>query len=298
MGPLQGRLHNIIESRYPMMLRGIHESRAANPFLVDEYFELCLEWIVRAFGTNVLADIAEGYVMFTLEVNRAQLLYEKRGSYEFTSFEEANKHVYQNAAYMRKYYWGIFAILFFWSHYVELVDFFLNRFVSRLCSESIIEIAPGHGLWGLMALNAKQSTKLEGWDISPSSLHLAPRIAEGAGLETRAIYSLGDAMQADRLGQRFGAGISSFMLEHLEDPGGFLMKFGKILNKGSLAYVSLALTAAQTDHIFEFVSEAEAPLLAEAAGFEVVECCTAAPLRTTRNAKRKPRVQAMILRKV
>jgi len=298
MGPLQSQLRDIIALRYPMMLKGIHEARDSNPFLVDEYFELCLEWIVKEFGQKALADIAEGYVMFTLEVNRSQLLYEKRGSYEFASFEEANRQVYQNAAYMRKYYWGIFAILFFWSHYVELVGFFLKRFVSRLRSESIIEIAPGHGFWGLMALNAKHGTKLEGWDISPSSLHLAPRIAEGAGLEARATYRLGDAMQTDCLGQRFDAGISSFMLEHLEDPGGFLMKFGKILNRGSLAYISLALTAAQTDHIFEFVSEAEAPLLAEAAGFEVVESCTAAPLRAARNAKRKPRVQAMILRKV
>ena len=297
MGPLQIRLNQLMRERHPMMLRGLSEARSIAPELVDAYFEQCLGWIVQAYGSEALVKVADGYASFTLEVNRSQQSYERRGAYEFSTFADADDRVYQHAEYMRDYYWGVFAILFCWSHYVELMEFFLNCFVRRLRPGRLIEIAPGHGAWGLLAVAPNNDLTLEGWDISPTSLEMAPRMAAAAGLAERASYRLGDATKLSHGEAVYDAAICSFMLEHLEDPSGFLAGLAPALKPGALAYVSLALTASQTDHIYEFKRESEGILMAEAAGFELLETRVARPTRLMPGAKRVPRVQAMLLRK-
>ena len=297
MGPLQTLVREHMGQRHPMMLRGLVEARAISPEVVDTNFEKCLKWIVESFSEDALKNIVDGYAIFTLEVNRAQIAYEIRGTYEFSTFAEANSRVYQHAEYMKNYYWGIFAILFCWSHYVELMEFFLSRFVRELKSGRLLEVAPGHGIWGCLAIQGNPHLSLEGWDISPTSLEMATRIAAGAGLSKRASYKIGDATQIRNDEPQYDSGLCCFMLEHLEDPGDFLKKFAHNLKKGAPAFVTLALTAAQTDHIYEFKHESEAVKMAQLAGFEIMEERIARPMRQARGAKFVPRVQAMLLRK-
>jgi 2-polyprenyl-3-methyl-5-hydroxy-6-metoxy-1,4-benzoquinol methylase len=297
MSLLQNKFYSLIAQRHPMMSRGIAEARSVAPELVDHHFEQCLNWVVRAHGEEVLVQLADGYASYTLEVNRAQQAYEKRGHYECATFAEADKRVYQQAEYMRDYYWGVFAILFSWSHYVELMDFYLARFVANLPSGRIIEIAPGHGAWGVLAVTNREGLTLIGWDISPTSIELSPKMAAGAGVGDRCTYKLGDATKIEHSAGGYDAAICSFLLEHLEDPGKFLADFATSLRQGALAFVTLALTAAQTDHIYEFKCVSEGILIAEAAGFELIECRVAQPKRLMPGARFVPRVQAMILRK-
>lgn len=297
MSLFQNKFYSLIEQRHPMMARGVKEARSIAPELVDCYFEKCLTWVVRAHGDEVLEQLADGYACYTMEVNRAQQAYEKRGYYEFTKFSEANKRVYQQADYMRDYYWGVFAILFSWSHYVELMEFYLTRFVPKLQSGTLIEIAPGHGAWGVLAVTNCEGLTLLGMDISPTSIELCPKMAAGAGVGDRCFYQLGDATKIEHPSAGYDSAICSFLLEHLEDPGKFLSDFGASLRPGALAFVTLALTAAQTDHIYEFKSVSEGVRFAEAADFELIECLVAQPKRLLTGARFVPRVQAMILRK-
>jgi 2-polyprenyl-3-methyl-5-hydroxy-6-metoxy-1,4-benzoquinol methylase len=297
VGELQQRLYSTLQQKYPMLSRGVQEARAVAPDLVDEQFEECLRWAARAFGDGVIEDVAAGYAFFTLEVNRAQQAYEKDGRYKVSTFAEANALVYQQPEYMRHYYWGVFAILFCWPHYVELMDFYLNRFVAHLGGARLLEIAPGHGAWGLIAVMRASGMSLEGWDISPTSLEMAPKMALGAGVADRCTYRVADATKIEHDRERFDAAVCCFMLEHLEQPGDFLKGLAPALKSGGTAFITLALTAGQPDHIFEFHRESEGILLAEAAGLEMLECRIARPSRLLPNAKYVPRVQAMILRK-
>ena len=57
------------------------------------------------------------------------------------------------------------------------------------------------------------------------------------------------------------------------------------------------LTAAQIDHVYEFQFESELVLMAEQAGFRLLEARSAAPQRTLRGASYLPRVMALILQK-
>lgn len=297
MGELQRRFYDILKERHPVMSRGVEEARSVAPELVDPYFEQCLGWVTRAYGEEALTRTADGYAFFTTEVNRAQQVYETFGKYQVSSFAEANRLVYQRSDYMDQYYWGIFAILFCWSHYVELMEFYLERFVRRLPPGRVVEVAPGHGAWGVLAVTAGTELQLEGWDISPASLDRASKMAAGAGVGERCTYRIADATKVDYDRGRFDAGVCCFMLEHLEQPGTFLAGFAPALKPGATAFVTLALTAAQTDHIYEFKHESEAIVMAEEAGFELLECRVARPKRLMPNARFVPRVQAMLLRK-
>lgn len=267
------------------------------PDLVDRLFEESLRWVTRSFGDEALAKVAEGYASFTMEVNRAQQAYEVAGKYQCSTFEEANRRVYQEKHYMRHYYWGVFAILFCWSHYVELMEFYIDRFVRRLSGSRIVEIAPGHGAWGVLAMAGSTGTTLEGWDVSPTSLEVAPRMAAGAGVGDRCVYRVADATKMAQVQGKFDAAICCFMLEHLEEPGEFLTGFAPSMRPGAMAFITLALTAAQTDHIYEFKHESEAIVMSERAGFELMECRVARPSRGLPNAQHVPRVQALLLRK-
>lgn len=297
MAELQKQFYDLIRSKYPMLSRGLVEARLIAPDLVDRYFEECLAWVVRGFGADAVSKAVDGYAFFTLEVNRAQQEYERTGHYKVSTFAEADALVYQQPDYMRHYYWGVFAILFCWPHYVELMDFYINRFVSRLEGQRLIEIAPGHGAWGVIAVKLTPGMLLEGWDISPTSMEMAPRMANGAGVGDRCSYRVADATKIDHDRSRFDAAVCCFMLEHLEQPGDFLKGLAPALKPGGTAFITLALTAGQPDHIYEFKLETEGLIMAEAAGFDVVECRVARPSRLLPKAKYVPRVQAMILRK-
>lgn len=298
MGHLQNKFYAILKERYPMMAGGVEEARRVSPDMVDQYFERCLAWVTASYGEEVLGTMADSYAGYTFEVNRSQQAYEKAGKYQVSSFAEANELVYQQSDYMQHYYWAVFGILFCWSHYVELMEFYLERFVKRLSPGLLLEVAPGHGAWGALALTQVPGMTLEGLDISPTSLELAPRMAVGAGVGERCIYRVADATQVSHGQGRFDAAICCFMLEHLEQPAEFLAGLAPALKPGALAFVTLALTAAQTDHIYEFRLESEAIVMAEKAGFELLECRVARPRRLIPKARFVPRVQALLLRRL
>lgn len=297
MGDLQKRFYELLAERHPVFMRGVEEARQVAPALVDRHFEETLHWLTRSCGPEVLERVADGYAFFTMEVNRAQQAYELTGAYQFSTFVETNQLVYQRPEYMDRYYWGVYAILFCWPHYVELMDFYLDRFVRRLAPGRLVEIAPGHGAWGVLAIAGNAGLTLEGFDVSPSSLELAPKMAAGAGVADRCTYRVADATRLDHDRGRYDAAVCCFMLEHLEKPGEFLAGLAPAMKTGSTAFVTLALTAGQVDHIYEFVRESEAIVMAEAAGFDLLECRVARPSRQLPKARYVPRVQAMILRR-
>lgn len=177
-----------------------------------------------------------------------------------------------------------------------MVIVFLDRFVARCGGGRLLEIAPGHGTWGLLAAHERSDLAVEGVDISPTSLEFAPLLARAAGLDGRCTYRCEDATRIST-GGRFDCAICSFLLEHLEDPGGFLKSLAGQIRQGGLAYVSLALTAAQPDHIFDFARESEGAIMAEAAGFDVLETRRTRPKRVLPGARFVPRVQGLVLEK-
>jgi SAM-dependent methyltransferase len=293
------RLFEDIATRHPRSLRGVEEARAAVPGRFDPIAEMFLGWLVKARGDRSIPSTVDAFVQFTTDVNLAQARYEASGHYENQSFAEVYENHYSQNETMSGYLWGIYLTNFLWAHHAEISVFYRDHFISKLPPASeLIEIAPGHGGWGVWALTELPGARLKGFDISNSSIEIASSVARAAGCGERAEYILRNAMDLDGITADAADGvICSFLLEHLETPERLFSVVQKFLKPRGFAFLTGALTAAQVDHIYEFRKESELVRLAEDNGLRVLFSLSAAPQRTLRRARFLPRSMALVLQK-
>lgn len=293
------RLYGDVRHRYPRSLSGLQEARDLDRAAFDRISSTYLAWCVTARGEAALANTVDAFARFCSDVNLAQGRYELAGRYENKSFEECRRAVYDHSETMTDYLWGVYLSNFLWAHHLDLMLFFEQRFLSRLKTNNrLVEIAPGHGGWGLWALHQINGTSLTGFDVSATSMAIAGSLAHAAGMAQRAQYVQADAMDLVNMpSPQADACICCFLVEHLEQPSGLLRSMAHVLQPGGLAFFTGALTAAQVDHIYEFKSESEFALLAEQAGFRVLDARSVAPARQLPKARYLPRSMGLVLQK-
>lgn len=292
-------LKTYLGSRYPQFQRGVDESVAVSPVRFAQIAEMYLGWLQQARGDSGIKESVDAFVQFTTDVNLAQARYEADGKYEYESFAEVNEIHYSQDSQMDGYLWGIYLTNFLWAHHLEICMFFKDRFLARAAqARTLIEIAPGHGGWGAWALHELPDASLRGFDISPTSIRIAGSVMRAAGMESRAQYEEQDAMNLAELGaDSADAGISSFLIEHLEQPGRLFEVIYHLLKPGGVFFVTGALTAAQIDHIYEFRNESELVAMAEASGLRVLETLSTNPARLLPRARFVPRSMALLVQK-
>ena len=292
-------LYAYLGQRYPQFQKGVEEALAVDPNRFSEIAEMYLGWLVRARGEDGIAQSVDAFVQFTTDVNLAQARYEADGHYQYQSFAEVNEIHYSQESRMHGYLWGIYLTNFLWAHHFEICLFFRDRFLARIDNvQNLIEIAPGHGGWGAWALNVFDNAHLRGFDISPTSIEIASSVTRAAGMESRVRYDQRDALDLTELDADCAdAGISSFLIEHLEQPAQLFAVINHLLKPGGYFFVTGALTAAQIDHIYEFRNESELVAMAEGHGLRVLETLSTNPKRFLRNAKFVPRSMAMLVQK-
>ena len=293
------RLYAYLGQRYPHFQRGVDESVAISPQRFAEIADMYLGWLLLARGDNAIEQSVDAFVQFTTDVNLAQARYEAQGHYEYQSFSEVNEIHYSQDSQMQGYLWGIYLTNFLWAHHVEICLFFKDRFLSRLGeAKQLIEIAPGHGGWGAWALHTLEDAKLRGFDISPTSIEIANSVVRAARIEARATYEQRDALDLTELETECAdAGISSFLIEHLERPEKLFQVIHHLLKPGGVFFVTGALTAAQIDHIYEFNHESELVSMAEDNGLRVLETLSTNPKRLLPQARFVPRSMALLVQK-
>ena len=285
-----------IAARHPRNLKGVEEARAVDPARFDATAEQYLTWLQAARGDDWLTASVDAMVQFSMEVILEQADYEEAGAYTHDSFETAHAEVYSQRDVMDTYLWGVYLTNFCWAHHMEIMRLFQDRFLAPLPpNASLLEIAPGHGGWGVWATHARPDARLEAYDISPSSIAIASSIAAAAGVAERTTYTLRNALDLAAMPEAVAdALICSFLVEHLEQPELLFAVIGRLLKPGGTAFITGALTAAQVDHIKEFRRESELVLLGEAHGLRVRETLSVSPRRILPKAKFLPRSMAMI----
>jgi 2-polyprenyl-3-methyl-5-hydroxy-6-metoxy-1,4-benzoquinol methylase len=284
-----------VAARHPRNLRGIEEARAIDPERFDATAETYLGWLEAARGEGWLTSSVDAFAQFSGDVIYEQARYEAAGRYIHTSFAEAHADVYSQREVMDDYLWGVYITNFLWSHHMDIMRFFQDRFLAPLPDGAhLVEIAPGHGGWGAWALHARPDATLEGYDISPSSIAIASAITGAAGVGSRATYTLRNALDLTSMPEACAdALICSFLVEHLEQPEQLFAVIARLLKPGGTAFITGALTAAQIDHIYEFRRESELIVLCEQHGLRVRESLSVAPKRILPKAKFLPRSMAM-----
>lgn len=261
-----------------------------------------LTWAELYLGANYRSALAEGYVAFVTDVNRSQLKYEMKGSYQNKSYSDVFKAVYDNKEFMKYYHWGVYVTTFAWPHHLEIYRFFRERFllpyVVTTKANRMVDLGCGSGLWSLLTLERMNGMSVDAVDISETSSRFAAEMAACVGMSGRFRTHRADALSwGEEKGGQFDAAISCFLLEHLETPDKLLNNLSRLLKPRAVAFVTGALTAAEVDHIKEFKRESELVEMAENAGFRVMETMSASPKNYTITGKYLPRSMAMILSK-
>lgn len=284
-----------VAARHPRNLKGIEEARAVDPERFDATAERYLGWLQKARGEAWLTGTVDAFATFSGDVIMEQARYEASGHYTSDSFAQAEAEVYSRRDVMDEYLWGVYVTNFLWAHHMEIMRFFQDRFLAPLPEKAhLVEIAPGHGGWGVWAMNARPDATLEGYDISPSSIAIATSIAEAAGVSERVTYTRRNALDLASMPEGIAdALICSFLVEHLEQPEQLFAVISRLLKPGGTAFITGALTAAQVDHIYEFRRESELILLAEQHGMRVRESLSVSPRRILPKAKFLPRSMVM-----
>lgn len=299
MNPYTAHLLNDIETRFPHLLPGVNESMAVADNRFQEMTQTFLEWVENSQGSGAISAAVDAYAGFTMDVNLAQYRYEKSGSYENKSFSDVESSHYSCDETMHEYLLGVMLSNVLWAHHLDLSIYFEDRFLAALPQDAhFLEIAPGHGAWGLWALRRLQQATLEGFDISAASIEISTGLAKAAGMAHRTRYTRRNALDLALLSSdSFDAAICSFLLEHLEQPEKIFEVIRHVLKPNGLAFVTGALTAAQIDHIFEFRQESELVLMAEQAGLRVIDTRSTNPSRRLPGARFTPRSMALIVRR-
>jgi SAM-dependent methyltransferase len=292
-------LFDDIRTRHPRSYNGVLEARAAYPERYTDLADTFLGWAARAWGRDALPGMVDAFVRFTTSVNMSQVRYERAGHYENKTFADCLAGLYNEEESMDDYLLGVYLTNFLWAHHAEICLRYEDNFLRRLGDvQTLVEIAPGHGGWGALALKHLPHARLLGYDISPSSIRLARELVRGAGFADRARYELKDALDLDVVpAESADAVVCNFLVEHLERPEKLFEVIRHLLRPSAPAFITGAITAAQVDHIYEFRYESELVRMAEAAGLRVTETFSGAPHRTLPNARFLPRSMLLIVQK-
>lgn len=245
-----------------------------------------------------VALIAKYFATMVLQCNKLQYKYELSGKYVTQSYDEVRDTVYDNTEKMTGYMFGLVSSQFAWSNHFQLWCFYEDNFLASLSNvEQVLEIAPGHGYFGLNLLRRFPEANLIGIDISQVSLDMSRRIAEEFD-EKSAQYRYQDAMQlTDEYVNAYDAVICGELLEHVSEPERILTSVTNALRPQGKAYVTAAITAAAPDHIYEFESPEQVITMAKNAGLTIVDEICEGTKPFTDRAKGAPRTLSMILTK-
>ena len=218
------------------------------------------------------AAAIKGYAAFAMTSLRLQGRFEISGQYKSKTYAEAAAEVYHNEAFMQmEYLPGLFISHYLWPHHYRQIEFFKTAFMASLDVSGVdhfIEVGVGTGLYSRIALQRLPQATGLGIDISASSKQFAERQMAAFGFSPRYTVKLEDAT-VDTPATSASALICVEVLEHLEDPVAFLRALRGILKPGGKAFITAALNAAHTDHIYLYRSPGEVEEQLIEAGFVV-----------------------------
>lgn len=232
------------------------------------------ERIAAAFlpDQKAVEEAAKGYAAFTIHCMRLQAAFERERQYKTKTYEQASAEVYFNERHMLQEYLPALLIShFLWPHHYRQLQFFCSAFLSAMRvagARSFAEIGIGTGLYSGFLLCNLPSIHGIGFDISPSAKQFTEKLVASLGCSARYRTELRD-ITVTPVEEKIDWLVCVEVLEHLEDPVTFLKGLRRNMATGARAFITAAINAAHTDHIYLYrnVEAVEAHLLA--AGFTI-----------------------------
>ena len=237
-----------------------------------EGFTADLETIFHEARDEDWAGPIEGYARFTFDAAKSQRAFEKTGEYSGGSNQTLQENLYSDPVFMfRNYLPGLFVSFYLWPHHFRLIEYYRSVIVPRLAEanlETFCEVGVGTGIYSRETLRALPGLRGTGFDLSDHSLTFAQQVMERSGVGGR--YN---TMKRNILVEPpapFDYLICQEVLEHLDDPGEFSRALFTMVKPGGWAYITAAITAGHTDHVYVYREPSDARAHVEEAGFDVL----------------------------
>ena len=225
-----------------------------------------------------LEAAAKGYSAFAFDSMRRQKAFEATREYPYKTYDEAASEVYFNDAHMaREYLPGLLLSHFLWPHHYRQLQFFDTAFIGAMRANPLQhfgEVGVGTAVYSRRILSKLPGSTGAGFDISPSSCRFAQQHVDAAGVQAR--YAM---HQQDIIANPISPVpwlVCVEVLEHLEQPVEFLTALRKGLAPGGKAFITAALNAAHSDHIYLYRNAEEVWQHLSAAGFTLEQSFVAA----------------------
>jgi SAM-dependent methyltransferase len=258
-------------ARYPVLAEVWDQAPAR---FGPDWASECISDLETIYGrvTKPLSDewsgLLDGYAEFSNDSLRNQVFYERTGRYRASSYEEVSRECYHNEEHMnRRYLPGMVASHYVWPQHYNMQKGFRTLLLPRVRNSKLFfEVGVGCGLYSKLTLEAFPEIEGIGFDISQFALdftgHLLGKFGYGPRyrLENRDIRH-GYPRLCDFL-------ICQEVLEHLEQPAEFCRWLANLVRPGGYAYITAALNAAHSDHIYLFHAPAELEDMLRSAGLQ------------------------------
>jgi SAM-dependent methyltransferase len=241
----------------------------------DEWLEQFIVNIETIFGPIKkgenqagLMDAINGYAEFCNDSLRSQSFFERNGRYKASSYAECVDNFYHNEDHMTRCYLpGMWISHYIWpQHYNMLVGFQTGalRRVQR-ATNLFFEVGVGCGMYSKIVMDQLPNARGVGFDISQHSLNFTKKMADLFGHGDR--YRIENRDIREGYSEKCDFLVCQEVLEHLENPAEFCRWLHDLIRPNGYAYITAALNAAHSDHIYLIRDPLELESMLRAAGF-------------------------------
>jgi 2-polyprenyl-3-methyl-5-hydroxy-6-metoxy-1,4-benzoquinol methylase len=266
--PSLSRLSSVLKTRHRFVGDGVERGYLLFGDSWAKEFELVLNSLFPS--AHSIESAAKGYAAFSMHSMRLQKAFERERAYRAKTYQQAACEVYLNDAHMMEEYLpGLLLSHFLWPHHFRQIQFFYSAFVQAMRvsqATSFVEIGIGTGLYSGLLLRELPQVHGLGLDISPSSMHFTEMQLNALGVSERFNVELRD-VTSESLTNKVDWLVCVEVLEHLEDPVYFLRSLRDQMAPSGKAFITAALNAAHSDHIYLYRNSGEVQKHLIEAGF-------------------------------
>lgn len=234
------------------------------------------ENIKRIFGAeyNTKWDEAvKGYISFCTDALKAMNYFERFGKYKASSYEECLEMCYKSPEYMKlRYLPGQYLSHYIWPHHQRMLRRYLTEFLPSIKDNvsTFYEIGVGCGMYSQKTLEYMPQVKGIGYDISDYSLEFTDMVVKNHGLSDR-YQVLNQNILETIPDTKADLVICQEVLEHIEDPQAFVDALYAVTKSGGYGYITAAVNAAHTDHIYLYTDPKEVEQQLLNSGWKIIK---------------------------
>lgn len=222
-----------------------------------------------------IETMVTGFKAFAHDFFERQMDCIRSGAYLAKDYEVIRKEVYTNDAYMATTYYPALLLSYLASpnyrHILRSLRSVLLQWQNTSVGR-IIDIASGHGLLLLYALNVLQTARGVSVDLSPVAAKFAAQLQVSTGwADSRFECATRDLLVAEsaEFEGEFDAAICCELLEHIPNPAEFLQRIRKFLRPGGRLFISAAVRMESVDHLTFFAKISDVAELIQLHGFAI-----------------------------